>query len=179
MRRFAISLLLFFAPVVAIAQAPVLVVEITPEVHFGLDLETGQVRTILYQRLDGPVPPVPVNGLHVLVIDDENVRGNLPQLQVNIFTSKKLIDWLEANCTKAADGQPAYRFSSNDSFPPGDPARDLELPVWVEGWDTLMKAVNDGKVKLPAWAVSNSKHGVIEPLPASVEACLKRLEEFK
>lgn len=176
MFRLAIALALILCSSLGYAQAPVIVIGTPSGAHIGLDLETGQIRTIIYQKMDDPnPPPIPTEGLHVLIVDDENVRGNLPQSQVNIFTSKKLSDWLEANCAKAGDDQPAYRFSSNDSFTPGDPARELELPVWVEGWDTLMKS----GVPLPAWAVSNGKKGVIEPLPQSVEACLKRLEEFK
>jgi hypothetical protein len=37
----------------------------------------------------------------------------------------------------------------------------------------------DGKIKLPAWAISNGTKGVIEPLPLTVDASIKRLEEFK
>lgn len=128
-------------------------------------------------RPDDPVPP-PTVGLHVLIIDDENERGLLPQSQINIFTSRKLVDWLDANCAKAGDGEPAYRFSSNDSLAPGAEARRLELPVWVEGWDAVMNAVRAGRVKLPAWAVTNGNRGVIEPLPLTVDAALARLQEF-
>lgn len=127
---------------------------------------------------DDPVPP-PTSGLHVIVVDDENERGLLPQSQINIFTSTKLVEWLDENCATASDGEPAYRFSSDDSLIEGEDARKLELPVWVAGWDSVMKAVKDGKIKLPAWAVSNGTKGVIEPLPMTVDAAIKRLEEFK
>lgn len=127
---------------------------------------------------DDPIPP-PTSGLHVIIVDDENERGLLPQSQINIFTSIKVVRWLDANCTTASDGEPAYRFSSNDSLVEGEDARNLELPVWVAGWDAVMKAVKDGKVKLPAWAVTNGTKGVIEPLPLTVDAAISRLEEFK
>lgn len=127
---------------------------------------------------DPPVPPTP-NGLHVLIIDDENVRGTLPQEQVNIFMSKKLVDYLDQKCVKESDGEPAYRFSSNDSLAPNSEARKLELPVWVEGWDAVMEAVKSGKVKLPAWAVTNGTRGVIESLPGSVDAAIARIKEFE
>ena len=127
---------------------------------------------------DDPVPP-PTAGLHVIVVDDENVRGLLPQSQINIFTSKKVVEYLDANCATASDGEPAYRFSSNDSLEPGGEARELELPVWVSGWDAIMKAIAEGKVKLPAWAISNGAKGVIEPLPLTVDAALSRLKEFE
>jgi len=126
-----------------------------------------------------PTPiPTPTTGLHVIIVDNENVRGTLPQSQVNIFSSKEVADWLKKNTAKTSDGQPAFRFSSNDSLV-GEEARKLELPIFVEGWDTLMKAVSEGKVQLPAWAISNGSRGVIEPLPTSIEATIRRLEEYK
>lgn len=168
-----------FASVVGATEASILVVEVQPGIYYGLDLETGLARTILFTRLDTPnPPPLPTTGLHVLIVDDENLRGSLPQSQINIFTSKKLADWLNTNCVKAADGQPAYRFSSNDSLEEGTPARKLELKVWVDGWDAVMAAVNEKRVTLPAWAISNGKIGVIEALPANVDTCITRLEEF-
>jgi hypothetical protein len=180
MRSFIILLLNMFASVVGAAEASILVAEIQPGIYYGLDLETGLTRTILYHKLGVPnPPPLPDTGLHVLILDDENLRGSLPQAQINIFTSTELAGWLDANCVKAADGQPAYRFSSNDSLAEGTPARKLELKVWVDGWDAVMKAVADKKVTLPAWAISNGKKGVIEELPANIAACLKRLKEFK
>ena len=128
----------------------------------------------------GPPPiPIPTAGLHVLVIDDENSRGHLPQSQINIFTSKAFADYLDKACVRGADGEPAYRFSSNDSLVPGGKARELELPVWVQGWDAVMKAVNDGAIKMPAWAITNGNRGVIEALPLTVEAAIARVKEFE
>ena len=127
---------------------------------------------------DDPVPP-PTSGLHVIIIDDENERGSLPQSQVNIFTSLKLSQWLDSNCATDSSGEPAYRFSSNDSLAEGEKARQLELPVWVAGWDSVMKAVKNGSIKLPAWAISNGEKGVIEPLPLTIDAAIQRLGEFK
>jgi len=134
-----------------------------------------------------PVDPTPDpsfswevrGGLHVLIMDDENQRGHLPQSQVNMFTSRPFHEWLEANTAKGTDGEPAYRMTSNDSLQPGEEARDLELPVYVDGWDLIDAAVEQGRMKLPTWIVSNGERGVIEPLPVSVEAAIARLEGFK
>lgn len=177
---YALIVSLIAATVVA-ADASVLVVEIEPGIYFGMDLETGMPRTILFHRLDAPPQPPPItqSGLHVLIVDNENLRGDLPQAQLNIFTSEPLAAWLTANCAKTSDGKPAFRFSSNDAFVADAPARKLELKVWVDGWDAVMSAVGVKKVSLPAWAVTNGKKSVIEPLPATVDACLKRLAEFK
>lgn len=192
MRRPLASLfLVLLLSVLAAAQAPVLVLEVKPDVLVGIDLETGEFRTIIYYKLEPPDPPIPwpVEGLHVIIVDDENARGWMldengnkverPQEQINIFTSTRLRDWLDANCPQETDGEPAYRFSHPESLAPGTKGRELELPVWVQGWDAVMAQVAAAKVTLPAWGVSNGKTGVIEALPPNVDACLKRLEEFK
>jgi len=130
---------------------------------------------------DPPQPP-PANdwssatgGLHVLIVDDENLRGKLPQAQINIFTSTVLRQWLDKTCPKAKDGRPAYRLSSNDSLAEGGEARKQELPAYVQGWDLLMKS----GVALPAWIVANGKKTTIEPLPKTVDAAIARLEALK
>jgi hypothetical protein len=129
---------------------------------------------------DPPTPPAPnawnvTGGLHLIVVDNENERGKLPQSQVNIFTSVPLRQWLDSNTARGADGRPAYRFSSNDSLVVGGEARKQELPVYVEGWDLLLKS----GVKLPAWIVSNGRRTVVEPLPATVDAAISRLGGLK
>lgn len=126
---------------------------------------------------DEPDPPKPpqvtwkVNGLHVLVMDDENLRGNLPQSQINIFTSKPLKDWLIENSL--------YRFTSNDSLKKGEPARQLETNEFVDGWDLAYSAVASGALSLPVWIVSDGEKQILEPLPLDVETALKKLEAFK
>ena len=129
---------------------------------------------------DPPTPPAPNNwnvtgGLHLIVVDNENERGKLPQSQINIFTSTPLRQWLDSNTPRNKDGRPAYRFSSNDSLAVGGEARKQELPVYVEGWDLLLKS----GVTLPAWIVSNGRRTVVEPLPKTVEAAISRLEALK
>jgi hypothetical protein len=136
--------------------------------------------TVIESTPDPPKPPPANNwsvtgGLHVLIVDDENLRGKLPQSQINIFTSKPLRDWLDASTPKGKDGRPAYRFASNDSLVEGGEARKQELPVYVQGWDLLMKS----GVSLPAWIVANGEQTTIEPLPKSVDAAIARLEELE
>jgi hypothetical protein len=108
----------------------------------------------------------------VIIVDDENLRGNLPQEQVNIFTSPILRTWMEADGFE-------YRFSSNDSFIEGGEARKLEDPVWVEGWDLLLNEVKEGTVKLPAWIIGDKNNTVIEELPLATSKAMERLEAFK
>ena len=123
---------------------------------------------------DPPQPPPQPNawtvtgGLHLVVIDNENERGRLPQSQINIFTSKPLREWLAVNAA-------GYRFSSNDSLVAGSEARKQESPVYVAGWDLLMKS----GVTLPAWIVGNGRRTVIEPLPKTVAEAQARLEALR
>jgi hypothetical protein len=136
--------------------------------------------TVIESTPDPPKPPPANNwsvtgGLHVMIVDDENLRGKLPQSQINIFTSTVLRAWLDKTCPKAKDGRPAYRLSSNDSLVEGGEARKQELPVYVQGWDLLMKS----GVALPAWIVSNGKRTTIEPLPKTVDAAIARLEALQ
>lgn len=182
MKRLTILLTLLFTTA-ATAENQTWLIKRSDGTYFGVLIqESGTVIPMGKISVFDPTPPTPdtpwkTDGLHVMVVDDENLRGNLPQAQVNIFTSKPFRDWLAENTAKA-DGQPSFRFSSNDSLAPGEEARELELPVFVDGWDILMADVKAGKVKFPAWIISNGKKGVLEPLPLSVEAAIKRLEEF-
>ena len=183
--RNAIFTLAVLLPSVCAAENSALILDLGNGNYIGVVITADGViplTSVTIVKPDAPIPPSPdtpwdTSGLHVMVVDDENLRGNLPQSQINIFTSTVLRDWLNANT--GSDGQPAFRFSSNDSLKPGSEGRKLELPVWVEGWDILMAAVEKGDVSLPAWIVSNGKTGVIEALPKDVDAAIQRLGEFK
>ena len=61
----------------------------------------------------------------------------------------------------------------------GEPARDLEEPEFVAGWDLVCSAVDSGDLDLPAWIVSDGKRQIMGPLPLSVDAVLEKLEAFK
>jgi len=186
MRFLSIILLL----ITSAAQAQqLLVVKLSDKQHvaFEVDAAGGYKYLGTYTSVRGigdtpdpPQPPSPNNwavtgGLHVMIVDDENLRGKLPQSQINIFTSTVLRQWLDSNTPKAKDGRPAYRLSSNDSLVEGGEARKQELPVYVQGWDLLMKS----GVALPAWIVANGTTTTIEPLPKTVDAAIARLEVLK
>jgi len=180
-----LSIILLLVASVANAQQ-LLVVKISDKQHvaFEVDAAGGYKFLGTYTSVRGigdtpdpPPPPSPNNwavtgGLHVMIVDDENLRGKLPQSQVNIFTSTILRQWLDKTCPKAKDGRPAYRLSSNDSLSDGGEARKQELPVYVQCWDLLMKS----GVALPAWIVANGTQTTIEPLPKTVDAAIARLE---
>lgn len=185
--RFLSIILLLIASVAEAQQ--LLVVKLSDDKHVAYSVDdAGSYKFLgVYASVRGigdtpdpPPPPSPNNwavtgGLHVLIVDDENLRGKLPQSQINIFTSSVLRQWLDNNTPKAKDGRPAYRLSSNDSLVDGGEARKQELPVYVEGWDLLMKS----GVALPAWIVANGRRTTIEPLPKTVDAAIARLEALK
>lgn len=185
--RFSAIITLLLLPVSAGAQQ-LLAVKVAEGqyVAFEIDANGGYKFLGAYKSAtiigtpDPPQPPSPsawnvTGGLHLMIVDNENERGELPQGQINIFTSTPLRQWLDSNTARAADGRPAYRFSSNDSLAVGGEARKQELPVYVDGWDLLLKS----GVKLPAWIVSNGRRTVVEPLPATVDAAISRLEGLK
>jgi hypothetical protein len=185
--RFLSIILLLIASAAEAQQLKVVKLTDDKYVAFAVDGDNYQylgtytsVKGIGYDTPDPPPPPSPNNwavtgGLHVMIVDDENLRGKLPQSQINIFTSTVLRQWLDKTCPKAKDGRPAYRLSSNDSLSDGGEARKQELPVYVQGWDLLMKS----GVALPAWIVANGTQTTIEPLPKTVDAAIARLEVLK
>jgi hypothetical protein len=186
MRCLSILILLALSTLSHAQQMLVVKVAEGQHVAFEIDAQGGykflgvyKAVTLIGEAPDPPLPPGPAwnvtGGLHVIIVDNENERGRLPQSQINVFTSKPLRDWLDVNTPRGKDGRPAYRFSSNDSLVTGSSARTLELPVYVQGWDLLMKS----KTPLPAWIVSNGQRTVIEPLPKSVDAALARLKVLK
>lgn len=186
--RFLSIILLLIISVAAEAQQ-LLVVKLDDKRHVAYEVDDAKNYKFLgiYTSVRGigeipdpPTPPSPnswtvTGGLHVMIVDDENLRGKLPQSQINIFTSSTLRQWLDSNAAKAKDGRPAYRLSSNDSLVEGGEARKQELPVYVQGWDLLMKS---GK-PLPAWIVSSGNKTIIEELPKTVDAAIARLEALK
>ena len=172
MKRWAILLTLLLAPT-AYGQS-VLVLDLGNNTQIAMvTLASGEVVVIPQVTLFKIPPPIPtvawrVDGLHMMIVDDENLRGNLPQSQVNLLLSVPFRQWLDSNAK-------GYRFSSNDSLVVGSEARELELPVYVQGWDLLMKSNKE----LPLWIIGNGRQTVIEPLPETVDAAIRRLEALR
>ena len=180
MFRFALALILLLPGFAEAQQLMVVKVAEGQHVLFEIDASggykfLGAYKSVTIIGTPDPTPPPPqpnawtvTGGLHLVVIDNENERGKLPQSQINIFTSKPLREWLAVNAA-------GYRFSSNDSLVTGSEARKQELPVYVAGWDLLMKS----GVALPAWIVANGRRTVIEPLPKTVAEAQARLEALR
>jgi len=179
MFRFLFALILLL-PGIAEAQQ-LMVVKVAEGQHVVFEIDAsggykflGAYKSVTIIGTPDPTPPPQPNawtvtgGLHLIVVDNENERGRLPQSQINIFTSKPLRDWLAVNAA-------GYRFSSNDSLVAGSEARKQELPVYVAGWDLLIKS----GVALPAWIVANGRRTVIEPLPKTVAEAQARLEALR
>lgn len=185
--RFLSIVLLLIASAAEAQQLKVVKLREDQYVAFEIDKDGGYKYLGTYTSVKGigdtpdpPLPPSPGNwavtgGLHVMIVDDENQRGKLPQAQVNLFTSTVFRQWLDNNTARAKDNRPAYRLSSNDSLVDGGEARKQELPVYVQGWDLLMKS----GVALPAWIVANGQRTTIEHLPKTVDAAITRLEALR
>lgn len=151
------------------------IIKIADNAYFAYEISAdgtykhiGNYKTL--NILNPTPPPSPTHwavtgGLHMIIVDNENERGRLPQSQINIFTSTPLREWLNANIV-------TYRYSSNDL---SAEARKLEQPKFVQGWDLLMKS----NTPLPAWIISNGQQTAIGPLPKTVNDIITQLERFK
>lgn len=122
-------------------------------------------------------PPEPTTapwespGLTVLILRESQTVGTLPVAQRAIFTSAKVLQWLNQNCVQLPDGRPGFRFEDNDS---GDVSG---LPAVMQGAFKVMqpKVVDEG----PLLGVSNGRTGWVGPLPGSPDELLKLLEAYR
>lgn len=107
-------------------------------------------------------PPLPVTGLHLLVVEDKDARSKLPASQVGIFSSTKLKGWLDTNGVKWR----MFHFNVDQT---------QLAPVWKEG----MKRISDSGQALPAMIVSNGTKGFIGPLPVTEDDVILLVEKYK
>ena len=94
---------------------------------------------------DGDRENVDVAGLHVLIVEETEKRGELTQGQINSMLSVSVREWLDENCAKV-DGQPARLLvdSHTDISKHGNPwnlMREKATPPYP-----CVVVANDGKV---------------------------------
>lgn len=106
-----------------------------------------------------PDPPLPVDGLHVLILYESEDRGTMPPQQLSILTSAPLREWFKANSVQ-------WRIWDDDT-----PVEGAEK-VWQ---DALLLP----RQSLPWIHVSNGKTGYSGPLPATVDETISLIGKYK
>jgi hypothetical protein len=115
----------------------------------------------------GPTPspaPIPADGLRVMIIYDRNDLARYPAAQVAAMQSKKLWDYLSANCAKGPDGV---------------------TPEW-RVWSKEVDATNESKLWRDAFArkrgdmpwiiVSNGKTGFEGPCAKTADEIIEQIK---
>lgn len=104
-------------------------------------------------------PPLPVTGLHVLIVEQMDMRRDLPASQVSIFTSTELRKWFTENNVQ-------WRMFDDD----------VDQSQLEQKWkDALARP----RASLPWLVASNGKTGFEGPLPSSVTDLIAVLEKHK
>jgi len=104
-------------------------------------------------------PPLPVNGLHVLIVEEMDDRSTLPASQVSIFSSTVLRKWL-------TDNNVQWRMFDDDV-----PQEQLEK-TWKD-------ALARPRASLPWILASNGTKGFEGPLPKTDAELITLLEKYK
>lgn len=118
-------------------------------------------------------PPIPGEGLRVLIVEETADRGKLPRAQAEILTSTLVRGYLIAKCAKSPDGKtPEFRILDDDLTPD---LLKFERPAFVSA---LARAIQDSAGHRPWLVVSNGSTGVSQPLPADVDATLSVLRKY-
>lgn len=116
-------------------------------------------------KVTQPSAPIPLAGLHVLIVHDPTA-GALPPAQQSIITSDILRSYFRANCAKDKDGVPQFKIIAPSS----------NLSLMDKHW---RDAAAKYKLTSPAWIVSNHPvGGEVGPLPANVDEAGKVLERW-
>lgn len=128
--------------------------------------------------VDPPVPPgpdidpVPVTGFRVLFLTDENADS----AAVATINSTPVLNWLDENCAKGADGRAEWR--SWDRTTVSRPnALDREDPVWQDLWKGIQSKLIPGSMVI----ITTDSEFSVHPLkgPTETLALLKKIKEGK
>jgi hypothetical protein len=118
------------------------------------------------------VPPLPYQGLHVLIVEERTDREKLTQGQRDILMSTgagTVDEYVRQNCVKGPDGKtPQFRqVDQNIVFAKTD-------TVWVDARNRFTKL----GVPVPGWIISNGVVGTSGPLPTTEAEALATLKKF-
>lgn len=113
-------------------------------------------------RPPDPIPPspvpIPVEGLHVLIVYDDQAMTTLPQSQIDVLYSTELRAYLRSKGNN-------FRVWKKNTNPTGD------TKVWQDAFARPRKS-------LPWIVVSNGKTGYEGPLPATVAEALALVKQY-
>jgi hypothetical protein len=124
---------------------------------------------------DPPPPsdvPFPAPGLTVLIIKESQTTGQLTADQRAIFTSSRVLNFLNGACTKLSDNNPAFRLWDDD-FGTG------QLSGAPKTLQTAYKYFKDKVNKIPWVLISNGKTGYSGPLPKDIDSFIQLVEGYK
>lgn len=109
--------------------------------------------------------PVVTKGLVVLVKEDVDERGSLPQSKIDIFNSGAIRDYLNTHCVQDSSGKPECRMVDKSVNMSEEP-------------QPLIDAFNLANASLPEIVISNGSQGTHEPLPPDVASTLTLLKKY-
>lgn len=120
-----------------------------------------------------PVPPAPVPipaaGFRVLLVEEKDDRGTIPQPQLAAMFSTQVRDYLNRKCAKGPDGKtPEWRFWD----------KDVVLSAESETWQKIWTATKPQLTKLPAVVVINGTDGKVFDMPADEAGLLALLKQY-
>lgn len=126
----------------------------------------------------GPTPTPIGDGLRVLIILEEQDYANLPPGQRACLSDGDVIDFLNTNCEKGADGKtPEWRRWDDDYT-------DDQIALMPPNWQKAYRdAIRESGGKRPYVIISNPKKGqppgVAMPLPETKEEFMAELQKWK
>lgn len=123
---------------------------------------------------DDPKPPIPEQGLRVLFVYETKDLSRLPSAQVQMLTAKKVLDYMDAKCVKAAGDIGYLKADPNANY--------SALPkVWVDAMDRVLgkKPNGEGKATSFPWLlISNGKDGYEGKWPDNADELLALLKKY-
>jgi hypothetical protein len=113
-----------------------------------------------------PSPPLPGDGLRVLIVYETAELSKLPAGQATVLYSGEVRGYLDTHCTKGPDGKTAEWRIWDQNVPTGGEAKF---------WQDAMARKRD---RLPWLVVANGKASFEGPLPATVGETLNLLKQY-
>lgn len=145
------------------------------------DVITGAIqrfdKSFIISSSDPPNPtivPFPTTGFTVLILKEAKETGQLPVQQKAIFTSSKILGYLNENTIKLSDNHPAYRIWDDDY----SSSQLSNVPKILQDAYGAAKKDSTANNKLPWIVISTGVNGYSGPLPNTVDETLTLLEKY-